>query len=351
MARHRPRRAFTLIELLVVIAIIAVLIALLLPAVQAAREAARRAQCINNLKQIGLAVMNYESSNGSFPIGAKYTSWGTWYHFVLPFMEGNAVMNSYNFQGSSCSNPAISYSGPENATATSARVNSFTCPSDQNETPLAGALPGFAVVSGNYVANYGGCGTGYFQSQATIGTVTVPFLGAPFSWVNAAPPSCGASPVVPGATTCKLASIIDGTSNTLLASETMQGQDFGGKTDLRGFIQYGSSSGFSALLGPNSPLPDDLNAAVYCANQSPNPPCEFRDASPSLTGIKFVDPSGNTTTLRTGDQYAARSRHSGGVNAVNCDGSVHFYKNTININIWRALASTRGGEVISSDSL
>jgi hypothetical protein len=230
-------------------------------------------------------------------------------------------------------------------TVTGSRVNSFSCPSDNNEVPLAG------VTSANYVCNYGNTGTGYFQSQATIGGVVVPFLGAPFAWLNAAPPTCGATPIVPGATTCKLASITDGTSNTLLVSETLQGQDFGGATDLRGFIQYGSSSGFSALLPPNSPLPDDLNGASYCANQSPNPPCEFRDASPSKTGIMFVDPSGSSTTLRTGDQYAARSRHAGGVNAVNCDGSVHFFKNTINISTWRALASTRGGEIISSDSL
>ena len=345
MHRRPVRRGFTLIELLVVIAIIAVLIALLLPAVQAAREAARRAQCINNLKQIGLAMMNYESTNGSFPIGAKYTSWGTWYHFVLPYMEGTALSNSYNFQGSSCSTPALGYADVANTTVSYARVNSFSCPSDQNQAPLGG------VTAGNYVCNFGSTGTGYFQSQATIGTVTVAFLGAPFSWVNSAPPTCGASPIVPGATTCKLSAITDGTSNTLLASETIQGQTFGTLTDLRGFIQYGSSTGFSALLPPNSPLPDDLNAATYCANQSPNPPCEFRDASPSKTGIKYVDPSGGSTTTRTGDQYAARSRHPGGVNAVNCDGSVRFYKNTVDVNIWRAVASTRGGEIISADAL
>ncbi len=351
MPRRIVRRAFTLIELLVVIAIIAVLIALLLPAVQAAREAARRAQCTNNLKQIGLAMMNYESSNGSFPIGAKYTSWGTWYHFVIPFMEGTALSNAYNFQGSSCSSPSLTYSGVENATATSVRVNSFSCPSDQNEAPLPGALAGFAVTSANYVCNFGNTGTGYFQSQATINGVIVPFGGAPFSWVNSAPPNCNASPVVPGATACKLASITDGTSNTLLVSETLQGVDAGPLTDLRGFIQYGSSTGFSALLPPNSPLPDDLNAATYCNPGRPNPPCEGRDASPHLSQVMYIDPSGGSTTSRTGDQYAARSRHPGGVNAVNCDGSVHFYKNTINVNIWRAASTTRGGEIISADAL
>ena len=344
MRRLPARRGFTLIELLVVIAIIAVLIALLLPAVQAAREAARRAQCTNNLKQIGLAMMNYESSNGSFPIGSKYDRWGTWYHYLLPFMEGTSLSNAYNYQGSSCpSIPALTYSGVENSTVTNSRLNSFSCPSDQNEAPLSG------VTSGNYVVNYGPTGTGFFQSQATISGVIVPFTGAPFSWLNAAPPNCTASPIIPGATTCKLAAITDGTSNTLMVSETIQGVDKSAtQYDLRGFIQYGPSSGFSALLPPNSPLPDDLNLATYCSNQSPNPPCEFRDTGKTM--IMFVDPSGGTQSLRTGDQYAARSRHPGGVNAVNCDGSVHYYKNTVNIIVWRALASTRGGEIISADS-
>src|SRR6476620_11590612 len=94
-----PRRGFTLIELLVVIAIIAVLIALLLPAVQAAREAARRAQCVNNLKQIGLACLNYESALGCLPPGTKGSLWGTWMLFVLPFAEQQALYNAWNFSG------------------------------------------------------------------------------------------------------------------------------------------------------------------------------------------------------------------------------------------------------------
>src|SRR5215831_17732652 len=95
----RPHRGFTLIELLVVIAIIAVLIALLLPAVQSAREAARRAQCVNNLKQIGLAMHNYESANSSLPPGIKGSVWGTWLVYVLPFMEQSSMFNAWNYYG------------------------------------------------------------------------------------------------------------------------------------------------------------------------------------------------------------------------------------------------------------
>ena len=95
----RPRRGFTLIELLVVIAIIAVLIALLLPAVQAAREAARRIQCTNNLKQIGLAMHNYQSANNSLPPGIKGSIWGTWLVFILPYVEQGPLFNSWNSHG------------------------------------------------------------------------------------------------------------------------------------------------------------------------------------------------------------------------------------------------------------
>ena len=95
----RSRRGFTLIELLVVIAIIAVLIGLLLPAVQAAREAARRAQCVNNLKQVALAVHNYHDTVGTFPPARKGCCWGTWQVFLLPFIEQSAAFNSFNSVG------------------------------------------------------------------------------------------------------------------------------------------------------------------------------------------------------------------------------------------------------------
>ena len=96
MIRQR-NRGFTLIELLVVISIIAVLIALLLPAVQSAREAARRAQCINNMKQLGLGMHNYHSAVNSLPPGKSDCCWGTWMTFVLPYLEQQNLQNSYNF--------------------------------------------------------------------------------------------------------------------------------------------------------------------------------------------------------------------------------------------------------------
>ena len=146
MIRHprlrRDSRGFTLIELLVVIAIIAVLIGLLLPAVQAAREAARRAQCVNNLKQIALASHNYESSVGSFPMGNSYrafndpfggapcsTAFGhSAFNFILPYMEGGNQYNLYNFNRP--------YNSISNATAGRDKVSAYVCPDDSAPAPL-----------------------------------------------------------------------------------------------------------------------------------------------------------------------------------------------------------------------
>ncbi len=332
------RRGFTLIELLVVIAIIAVLIALLLPAVQAAREAARRIQCTNNMKQLGLAMQNYHDVLGTFPPGARYTSWGTWYHYSLPFLEQGGVYNAFNFQGSTNTSPSLAYSGAQNATAAQVRINAFQCPSDQAEAQISG------ITSGNYAANYGNTGTGLFQINASSPYCCtsyngVIFAGAPFSWI-----AIGSAPVQPFGRTYGLSSITDGSSNTLLLGEVIQGQDNGSLFDLRGFIQYGSSSGFATFLAPNSTQPDLLNSASYCAYPfSNNPPCKFRTAAPPAY-------PGDTTPAINGDTYASRSRHPGGVNTVFCDGSVHFIKNSISLPVWRALSTTQGAEVISSDS-
>ena len=319
----------------------------MLPAVQAAREAARRAQCVNNLKQIGLAMQNYHDSLGSFPIGAKYVSWGTWYHFILPYVEAGAIGNAYNFQGSNCNSVVVVPKPPEHDGDSNARINSFSCPSDQDRSAVGQAWSQ-AIMSATSVTP----GPGYFQSQATINGVIVPFLGAPFAWVNASDRNCATTPVIPGAGSYNIARITDGTSNTMIASETIQGQSLGsGRPTSGASSNTAPRPAISALLlAPNSPLPDDLNAASNCV-QRPYPTPPVNSATLKKTKIMYVDPSGASSTLRTGDQYAARSRHSGGVNAAMCDGSVHFYKNTINIQTWRASATTQGSEIISADAL
>ena len=150
------RRGFTLIELLVVIAIIAVLIALLLPAVQAASEAARRSQCVNNLKQLGLAIQNYADANDAIPptgtnqsiLPAPYMNDLAMKPRLLPFMEQQAIYNSINM--------TFWYNNAVNVTATGATISGFLCPSDSNQINRAmGANSAFKFGENNYVNNIG----------------------------------------------------------------------------------------------------------------------------------------------------------------------------------------------------
>ncbi|WP_406698949.1 DUF1559 domain-containing protein [Singulisphaera sp. Ch08] len=332
------RRGFTLIELLVVIAIIAVLIALLLPAVQAAREAARRSQCVNNLKQMGLAMHNYESTNGSLPPGIKGCCWGTWLVFLMPGMEQQSLYNAWNMVGNGA-NPATAeglfrYSGVANITVSSTRVNTYMCPSDgsgTSVTPIGQTLNGLVmrVTSQNYALNFGNLHS-VQPASFDFGGTTFTFGGAPFT--DMITPGAGMS----SQRVATFASISDGLSNTIGASEVIVGTGSGGQysaaQDLRGFSWWGSGASFTAWQTPNSTQPDVTEAASYCVYPyQANPPC----IAATATLPKF-----NT----------ARSRHSGGVNSLMLDGSVRFIKNSISPITYRAISTTRGGEVVSADS-
>src|SRR5262249_8788303 len=146
------------------------LIALLLPAVQAAREAGRRAQCINNLKQIGIAMHNYHDVTGSLPPGHRSSIAGTWQTFILPYVEGNAMYNAYNQNGSyllpgtTTKNPDLNlrYGGVCNLTVTQRRINSFTCPSDSPTSE-----PQYSnITEHNYAVNFGNAG--FFQEVTSV---------------------------------------------------------------------------------------------------------------------------------------------------------------------------------------
>ena len=333
------RRGFTLIELLVVIAIIAVLIALLLPAVQAAREAARRSQCINNLKQIGLGVMNYESANGCFPPGERGCCWGTWGVFLLPFIEQTALFNSWNSYGNNSGNPGyvdadFRYAGVANTTVSFTRINAYVCPSDPN----GGMQRTGSARYQNYVVNYGATD----QAQTTAYNIPVPsnpaisarFLGAPFTDIGA--PLIDSPGYALGFVklpTASIASVTDGLSNTAMASEVRIASPQN-DNDLRGFFWWGPSASFNTIITPNSTYPDAMGNGG-CAVQ--NPPC---NGSLTATGAQ-------SSLVYLG----ARSFHPGGVNSTFCDGSVKFVKNTINITTWMAVGTTQGGEVISADQL
>ena len=221
----RLRRGFTLIELLVVIAIIAVLIALLLPAVQAAREAARRSQCVNNLKQMGLACANYESANGVFPVGImnfgpRTTTTASARHNqgrghtvftqILPFMEQTAIYNSINFLYPAAESAGNVYfgqdAGPVQYTALSSLVNAYICPDDSLRTPNSGRTTDVAqpYSPGSYAASFGTWDVWY--------------------WFN----GCGSTPQMiqgDGAfaydASYRVADFTDGPSNTMFIGETV----------------------------------------------------------------------------------------------------------------------------------
>src|SRR5262245_44660982 len=338
-----PRRGFTLIELLVVIAIIAILIGLLLPAVQKVREAAARLQCTNNLKQIGLAMHNYHDANGVLPpgVGPFGCCWGTWQVYVLPYIEQDNMFKGYtNLGGNDSTGPR--YSGGSNpANVTRQRVKILTCPTDRPNAPLS------SITNHNYVVNYGN--TSFFQ--APLGGVAfggAPFAGYPPGWII---PSARQSQMAAeysqnhpdhdrfgkytdlgsaGRPQVALVTITDGTSNTLMASESVQGQS----NDLRGFSWWGGATGFTTWSAPNANEPDVLMGGICNVPATYNIPCTTisSDARPRM--------------------MAARSRHSpGGVNAAFSDGHVIFIKDSININLWRALSTSRGGETVSLNDI
>ncbi len=311
LTTNHERSAFTLVELLVVIAIIGILVALLLPAIQAAREAARRTQCVNNLKQVGIAMHLYHSAQETLPGGGISCCFGTWANELFPYLEEEQITTAWT--------KGISYQDAKNKPLMQLRIGAYTCPSDVPNAPGT-------MCNHNYAANYGNTVYGQHDFQQ------VKFLGAPFGNIDDNGQGVDRTRVRPYLGKIPFKRIPDGLSKTLLVSEIKQGQ---GK-DLRGRIVGFSDGGtFTAWNTPNPALPDVMgDSCDQSLGETLNPPC-IQQAS--TAGVPPTNPR----------YLASRSRHPGGVNSLMGDGSAAFYTDSINLDIWRALSTTHGGEVIS----
>jgi prepilin-type N-terminal cleavage/methylation domain-containing protein/prepilin-type processing-associated H-X9-DG protein len=314
--RPRPRRGFTLIELLVVIAIIGVLIGLLLPAVQAAREAARRAQCSNNLKQIGIALNTYHELHNTMPPGyCSYwkldgsdagfaeddigPGWG-WAAMILPQMEQQPIFNAINF------NITLTY--PDNFTAQHLRIGSYMCPSDPQKdlVPVrdeTNTRTLYEVGTSNYAGMYGlgevgeapGRGNGLFFRNSRIG----------------------------------FAEITDGSSQTLAVGERSHN------------LSYVTWAGRSP------------GGWLFKTSSFEGGTDQFA-ADPEESFTMFLGPVGLEDGPRTPNHPMAHvedywSRHPGGVNFLFADGHVQFIKSSISPHVYQALGTRAGNEVVGND--
>ncbi len=379
----RRVRGFTLIELLVVIAIIAVLISLLLPAVQSAREAARRAQCTNNLKQIGLAMHNYVSANDALPpvsVDQQWNSAGTalqqphqnWSQHarLLPFMEQTTLYNSINWyfgarwsDGDAVytdSNPPDNASGGNDSipqgTVLVSQISSFLCPSDSNRGSSGqfsvGGINRF-VGSLSYPANIG-------LNRRITGN-TLGMTPTDSSWKLNGPNYVASSwdNAVNGTTS--LTTFQDGTSNTAIFSEWVQGTATGSPPPKQGlpicynFVPSTASNGY----------PTDLQIKQVC-DQTPILSANYNwgwkgewwgyggtsiyshTETPNRTSCVYSDVGQDSRATLTA--VAASSNHPGGVNVLFMDGSVRFIKSSVSYQAWYAVATPNYGEVVSADS-
>jgi prepilin-type N-terminal cleavage/methylation domain-containing protein len=346
MRHSHVRFAFTLVELLVVIAIIGILVALLLPAIQAAREAARRSQCTNNIRQVGIAFMNFETSKKRLPngatqrygndkkTGAAYTGDPTmfsWVSTIMPYLEEASLYSKVDWS------IPLGVRNTNGDTSHHIKFESYTCPSDE-PVDIANSWYG---ARGNYAGN---AGIGQFWMNDTSPTQDCAFSAMNPGYGCSHPKYSGIVELVPNPEAensslarfgtfmmnkgRKLSEFEDGTSKTVAVSEvrTVPGQD------TRGTLHFAAGVLYMHDYPPNYvSLPD---RSRWCSEQEADyAPCQPIPAGSDWKGAW---------------RHFSRSAHPGGVNSMNVDTSVRFVSDSIDEWAWRAMSTPRGGEVINN---